>query len=97
MLYPLSYGSFCEGKIGQIRRLKLIFHGWRMQAENSTQKTRLQNLVRHKSGRYYARLYLNGKELWKSGSVSVCKKRKDSPLGIQGLNGNAIFKLRHYQ
>lgn len=24
------------------------------------------NLVRHKSGRYYARLYLNGKEVWKS-------------------------------
>ncbi len=30
------------------------------------EKTRLQNLVRHKSGRYYARLYLNGKEVWKS-------------------------------
>ena len=30
------------------------------------EKTRHQNLVRHKSGRYYARLYLNGKEVWKS-------------------------------
>src|SRR5882757_1211133 len=30
------------------------------------EKTRLQNLVRHSSGRYYARLYLNGKEIWKS-------------------------------
>jgi integrase len=30
------------------------------------EKTRLQNLVRHKSGRYYARLFLNGKEIWKS-------------------------------
>lgn len=30
------------------------------------EKTRLQNMVRHKSGRYYARLYLNGKEVWKS-------------------------------
>ena len=30
-------------------------------------KTRLRNLVRNKaSGRYYARLYLRGKELWKS-------------------------------
>jgi hypothetical protein len=29
-------------------------------------KTKLQNLVRHKSGRYYARFYLNGKEVWKS-------------------------------
>ncbi len=30
------------------------------------EKTRLQNLVRHKSGRYYARLFLNGKEIWKA-------------------------------
>jgi integrase len=40
-----------------------------MQAESTVktwEKTRHQNLVRHKSGRYYARLYLNGKEIWKS-------------------------------
>lgn len=30
------------------------------------EKTRLQNLVKHKSGGYYARLFLNGKEVWKS-------------------------------
>jgi integrase len=30
------------------------------------EKTRLQNLVRHKSGKYYARLFLHGKEIWKS-------------------------------
>lgn len=30
------------------------------------EKTRLQNLVQHKSGGYYARLFLNGKEVWKS-------------------------------
>ena len=30
------------------------------------EKTRRQNLVRHKSGRHYARLFLNGKEIWKS-------------------------------
>jgi len=30
------------------------------------EKTRLQNMVRHKSGGYYARLFLNGKEVWKS-------------------------------
>lgn len=28
-------------------------------------KTRVQNLMRHKSGHYYARFYLNGKEGWK--------------------------------
>ena len=40
-----------------------------MKAENTVktwEKTRLQNLVRHKSGRYYARLFLHGKEIWKS-------------------------------
>jgi integrase len=30
------------------------------------EKTREQNLVRHKSGRYYARTFGNGKEIWKS-------------------------------
>lgn len=30
------------------------------------EKTRLQNLVRHKSGGYYARFFLNGKEVWQS-------------------------------
>ena len=29
-------------------------------------KTRVNNLVRHANGRYYARLYRNGKEIWKS-------------------------------
>jgi integrase len=30
------------------------------------EKTRLQNLVRHKSGRYYARAFAGGKEVWRS-------------------------------
>src|SRR5437762_12975172 len=30
------------------------------------EKTRLQNLVRHKSGSYYARAFAGGKEVWKS-------------------------------
>lgn len=30
------------------------------------ERTRLQNLVRHKSGSYYARAYAGGKEVWKS-------------------------------
>jgi hypothetical protein len=29
------------------------------------EKTKVQYLVRHKSGRYYARLFQNGKEVWK--------------------------------
>jgi hypothetical protein len=30
------------------------------------EKTSQQNLVRHKSGRYYARTFGNNKEIWKS-------------------------------
>src|SRR5262249_62215134 len=30
------------------------------------ERTRLQNLVRHKSGGYYARAFAGGKEVWKS-------------------------------
>lgn len=30
------------------------------------EKTRLQHLMRHKSGRYYARLYRHGKERWRA-------------------------------
>jgi integrase len=34
--------------------------------QKTWEKTRLQNLVRHKSGRYYARAFAGGKEIWKS-------------------------------
>jgi integrase len=40
-----------------------------MKAESTVKtwaKTRLANLVRHRSGRYYARAYAGGKEVWKS-------------------------------
>jgi integrase len=30
------------------------------------ERTRIQNLLRHKSGRYYARVFSGGKEVWKS-------------------------------
>ena len=30
------------------------------------ERTRLQNLIRHRSGRYYARAFADGKEVWKS-------------------------------
>ena len=47
----------------------MLFYGRGMKAESTVktwEKTKLQNLVKHKSGGYYARLYLNGKEVWKS-------------------------------
>lgn len=42
------------------------------------EKTREHNLVRHKSGRYYARTFNNNKEIWKSlrtAHFSVAKAR----------------------
>lgn len=36
------------------------------EAAKTWKSTRVQNLLRHKNGRYYARLFLNGKEIWKS-------------------------------
>ena len=47
----------------------MLFYGGGVKTETTGktwEKTKLQNLVRHRSGRYYARLYLNGKEIWKS-------------------------------
>lgn len=35
------------------------------------EKTKLQNMVRHKSGRYYARLFRDSKEIWKSLKTSL--------------------------
>jgi integrase len=34
--------------------------------DKTWQRTRHQNLIRHKSGGYYARAYANGKEIWQS-------------------------------
>lgn len=42
------------------------------------EKTKVQNLLRHKSGRYYARTFANNKEIWKSlrtSHLSVAKAR----------------------
>ena len=36
----------------------------------NTATTRRQKLLRHKSGRYYARAFANGKEMWKALKIS---------------------------
>ncbi|MEI6562623.1 MAG: site-specific integrase [Verrucomicrobiota bacterium] len=57
------------------------FYGQRVTGRKTVKtwkKTRLQNLVRHKSGRYYARAFADGKEFWKSlktSSFSVAEAR----------------------
>lgn len=42
------------------------FHVKQRKPTKTWERTRLPNLVRHKSGRYYARAFAGGKEVWKS-------------------------------
>src|SRR4051812_31202297 len=46
-------------------------------------KTRLNNLVRHANGRYYARLYRDGKEIWKSLKTSHFGIAEGKLVGLQ--------------
>ena len=65
------------------------------------EKTRLQNLVRHKSGRYYARAFAGGKEVWKSlktSHFSVAQARlaeflKEHRERANSGNGGASAKM----
>jgi integrase len=65
------------------------------------QRTRLQNLLRHKSGRYYARAFAGGKEVWKSlktSHFSVAEAKlaeflKDHRLRRKNTNGEASPKM----
>ncbi len=68
------------------------------------EKTKQQNLVRHKSGGYYARLYLNGKEVWRSLKTkhySIAESRLSEALKdhkqrkarkLSSSNGKMTFK-----
>jgi len=64
-------------------------------------KTRLQNLVRHKSGRYYARAFAGGKEVWKSlktSHFSVAQAKlaeflKEHRERVSNANGEVSAKM----
>ncbi len=65
------------------------------------QKTRHQNLIRHKSGRYYARAYAGGKELWqslKTSHLSVAQAKlaeflKEHRKRVSSGNGEVSAKM----
>jgi hypothetical protein len=72
LLYQLSYTGVLLCKI-ESNPLDfpafsaVLLYGCGVKAETTKQMwTKTGNLVRNKNGRYYARLYLNGKEIWKS-------------------------------
>lgn len=59
----------------------MLFYGHGMKqsktVKNKTwEKTKVQNLVRHKSGRYYARIYAGGKETWKALKTDIMEVAK---------------------
>jgi integrase len=65
------------------------------------ERTRLQNLLRHKSGRYYARAFAGGKEVWKSlktSHFSVAQARlveflKEHRQRVSNGNGEVSAKM----
>jgi len=65
------------------------------------ERTRVQNLIRHKSGRYYARAFAGGQEVWKSlktSHFSVAEAKlaeflKDHRARRKNANGEASPKM----
>jgi integrase len=74
LLYPAELRAHFIGESGQHERFFFRFSrsystvGLVKQRKptKTWERTRLQNLIRHKSGRYYARAFAGGKEVWKS-------------------------------
>src|SRR6476620_10943946 len=82
----------------------VIFYGGGMKEckpVKTWQKTRTQNLIRHKSGRYYARAYTGGKEVWKSlrtSHLSVAQAKlaeflKEHRKRVSNRNGEVSAKM----
>jgi hypothetical protein len=58
MKWQALHFSRCYSTAGLVKQRNATKKAW--------EKTLLQNLFRHKSGRYYARAYDRGKEVWRS-------------------------------
>src|SRR5207248_10350423 len=74
LLYPAELRAHFIGKSEYRKRFLLLFSRCystvnlvKLRKPTKTWKrTRMQNLIRHKSGSYYARAFAGGKEVWKS-------------------------------
>src|SRR4029077_9314216 len=74
LLYQLSYAGIHESKSRWQGRLFLRFSRCystvrlvkEQKPSKTWERTRVQNLLRHKSRRYYARAFAGGKEVWKA-------------------------------
>ena len=74
LLYPAELRAHLLGKYRAGKRFSLLFSRSvstvrlmkQRKSGKTWERTRVQNLIRHKSGRYYARAFAGGKEVWKS-------------------------------
>ena len=74
LLCPAELRAHLLGTLERRSMFLSYFHGRilrstltkQQKTSKTRQRTRHQNLVRHKSGRYYARAFAGGKEVWKS-------------------------------
>src|SRR5439155_13376192 len=84
--------SRCYSTVGLVKQCK---------PTKTWERTRLQNLIRHKSGRYYARAFAGGKEVWKSlktSHFSVAQAKlaeflKDHRQRVSNGNGEVSAKM----
>ena len=84
--------SRCYSTVGLVKQRK---------PTKTWERTRLKNLVRHKSGRYYARAFAGGKEVWKSlktSHFSVAEARlaeflKEHRQRVSNGNGEVSAKM----
>src|SRR5262249_1453203 len=84
--------SRCYSTVGLVKQCK---------PAKTWERTRLQSLLRHKSGRYYARAFAGGKEVWKSlktAHYSVAQARlaeflKEHRERVSNGNGEASAKM----
>src|SRR5437867_11207695 len=86
--------SRCYSTVGLVKQCK---------PPKTWERTRLQNLVRHKFGRYYARAFAGGKEVWKSLKTShfsvaqarlaefLKEHRERASNGNGGVSGKMTF------
>ena len=109
LLYPAELRAQLIGKItltvaplSTFSRSRSTVNVMRQQRTGKTwQRTRLQNLVRHKAGSYYARAFAGGKEVWKSlktSHFSVAKAKlaeflKEHRERVSNGNGEVSAKM----
>jgi integrase len=70
-----------------LKQFTVIFYGGEVKQCKTVKtwtRTSVQNLVRHKTGRYYARLFGNGKESWKSLGTDVLEVAKIKLRDVAG-------------